>query len=170
LPISSGVSGLGTGVATAAGNAVNATGGFITYSTFAPASGKTLTVSNSITIAGTDGTTMTFPSASASIGYLNVPQNSQTAAYVAVVGDVGKHISITTGGVTVNASVFSAGDVFTIYNNSSSNQTITAGTSVTFRLAGTATTGNRTLAQYGAATLLCVTGGATPTFVVSGVV
>jgi hypothetical protein len=130
--------------------------------------GKTASFSNSITFAGTDSTTMTFPATSSSIGYLNIPQNSQTSAYVAAIGDVGKHISITTGGVTVNASVFSAGDVFTIYNNSGSNQTITAGTNVTFRLAGTATTGNRTLAQYGVATLLCVTGGATPTFVVSG--
>ena len=103
-----------------------------------------------------------------SFGYLNIPQNSQTSAYVAVVGDVGKHISITTGGVTVNASVFSAGDVFTIYNNSGSNQTITAGASVTFRLAGTATTGTRALAGYGVATILCITGGATPTFVVAG--
>lgn len=112
--------------------------------------------------------TATLPAADFTVGYINIPQNSQTSAYVAVAGDVGKHISITTGGVTVNASVFSAGDVFTIYNNSSSNQTITAGSNVTFRLAGTATTGNRTLAQYGTATLLCVTGGATPTFVVSG--
>jgi len=103
-----------------------------------------------------------------SVGYRNIPQNSQTGAYTLVAGDVGKHISITTGGVTCNASVFSAGDVVSIFNNSSSNQTITAGTNVTFRLAGTATTGNRTLAQYGVATLLCTVGGATPTFVVSG--
>jgi len=131
--------------------------------------GKTASFSNSITFAGTDSTTMTFPATSSSIGYLNIPQNSQTSAYVAVVGDVGKHISITTGGVTVNASVFSAGDVFTIYNNSGSSQNITAGASVTFRLAGTATSGSpRTLAQYGLATILCVTGGATPTFVLSG--
>jgi hypothetical protein len=139
-----------------------------TSATLTIADGKTATVNNSITFAGTDSTTMTFPSASSSIGYLNIPQNAQTSAYVLVVGDVGKHISITTGGVTCNASVFSAGDVVTIYNNSSSNQTITAGSNVTFRLAGTATTGNRTLAQYGVATLLCITGGATPTFVVSG--
>jgi len=97
-----------------------------------------------------------------------IPQNSQTSAYSLIASDVGKHISITTGGVTANASIFSAGDVVSIYNNSSSNQTITAGTNVTFRLAGSATTGNRTLAQYGVATLLCVTGGANPVFVVSG--
>ena len=36
------------------------------------------------------------------------------------------------------------------------------------RQAGTANTGNRTLAQYGVATILCITGGATPTFVISG--
>lgn len=57
----------GTGVSTALGNAVNATGGLITFATFAPASGKTLTVSHTLTLAGTDGTTMTFPSTSATL-------------------------------------------------------------------------------------------------------
>jgi hypothetical protein len=103
------------------------------------------------------------------VGYRNIPQNAQTSAYVAAIGDVGEHISITTGGVTVNASIFSAGDVFTIYNNSGSSQNITAGSGVTFRLAGTATSGTpRTVAQYGLATVLCVTGGASPVFVLSG--
>lgn len=58
--ISTDVSGLGTGVATAAGNAVNGSGGFITYSTFAPASGKTLTVSNTLTFTGTDSSSVAF--------------------------------------------------------------------------------------------------------------
>jgi len=95
----------------------------------------------------------------------SVPQNSQTGAYVLVATDNGKHISITTGGVTVPASVFSAGQVVSIYNNSGSNQTITQGGSVTLRQAGTANTGNRTLAQYGLCTILCV---ASNTFVISG--
>lgn len=70
LPVANGGTGitsLGTGVATAFGNNVNASGGLITYSAFAPAANKTLTVSNSITLAGTDGTTMTFPSTSSTI-------------------------------------------------------------------------------------------------------
>jgi len=117
----------------------------------------TLTVTGNIVMGG--GTT---------VGYLQIPQNAQTSAYVLVASDSGKHISITTGGVTVNASVFSVGDTVLIYNNSGSNQTITQGTNVTLRLSGTATTGNRTLAQYGTATLLCVTGGANPVFVISG--
>jgi hypothetical protein len=96
------------------------------------------------------------------------PINSKVAAYVLVANDAGQTISITTGGVTVNASVFSAGDMVSIFNNSGSSQTITQGASVTLRLSGTATTGSRTLAQYGVATLLCVVGGATPTFACTG--
>ena len=95
----------------------------------------------------------------------SIIQNAKTAAYVLIATDNGKHISITTGGVTVNASIFSIGNVVTIFNNSGSNQTITQGASVTLRLAGTATTGNRTLAQYGVCTLLCV---ASNVFVISG--
>ena len=67
LPISTGVSGLGTGVATAAANAVDGTGGLVTDATFAAASGKKLTASNTLTLAGTDGTTMTFPATSATV-------------------------------------------------------------------------------------------------------
>jgi hypothetical protein len=96
------------------------------------------------------------------------PISSQAGATIATAADAGRTIYIATGGVTINASVFNAGDMVTIVNNSSSAQTITAGTSVTFRLAGTASTGNRTLAQYGMCTFLCVVGGATPTFHCSG--
>ena len=53
----------------------------------------------------------------------------------------------------------------TIYNNSASSQTITQGTSVTMYQVGTATTGNRTLAQRGLCTVFCV---ASNTFVITG--
>lgn len=96
------------------------------------------------------------------------PINSKTSAYVLVANDAGQTISITTGGVTVNASILNAGDMVSIFNNSGTAQTITQGTNVTLRLSGTATTGSRTLAQYGVATLLCVIGGATPTFACTG--
>jgi len=95
----------------------------------------------------------------------SVPQNAQTTGYTLIASDNGKHISITTGGVTVPSGVFSAGDVISIYNNSGSSQTITQGGSVTMYLAGTATTGNRTLAQRGLVTVLCV---ASNTFVING--
>ena len=95
----------------------------------------------------------------------DVPQNSQTGAYTLLIGDAGKHISITTGGVTVPASVFSVGDAVSIYNNSGSDQTITQGALVTLRLAGDGATGDKTLAGYGLVTVLCV---ASDEFVIAG--
>lgn len=97
--------------------------------------------------------------------YPKVPQNAKTAAYTLVAGDAGKHISITTGGITVPSGVFAVGDAVSVYNNSGSNQTITQGASTTLRLAGSASTGNRTVAQYGLCTILCV---ASNVFVISG--
>ena len=96
----------------------------------------------------------------------NLPQVSKSSAYTLIASDTGKHVSISSGGVTVASGVFSIGDVVTIYNNSSSSQTITQGSSVTLRQAGTSNTGNRSLALYGVATLMCV---ASNTFVISGV-
>jgi hypothetical protein len=72
-----------------------------------------------------------------------------------VVGDRGSLVSVTAG-VTVPASVFAAQDVVTIYNNSASSITITQGTSLTLRLVGTASTGNRTLLQRGLATVVFI--------------
>ena len=122
-----------------------------------------LTVGGSIT-AGTTiaaGTTV-----SDSIGNVrNIPQNSQTSSYVLVATDNGKCINITTGGVTVPSGIFSSGNTIAIYNNSSASQTITQGTSVTLTLAGFGTTGNRSLALYGVASILCT---GSNTFVITG--
>lgn len=86
----------------------------------------------------------------------SIPQNYKTSEYTLESSDAGKHISITTGGITVPASVFNVGDAISIYNNSGTNQTITQGDGVTLRQAGTTNTGNRTLSQYGICTILCV--------------
>ena len=77
-----------------------------------------------------------------SIGYRGAPQNAQTAAYQLALVDNGKHISITTGGITIPA-------------NSGSSQTIGI-TTDTLRQAGTTNTGTRTLANYGLATCVKV--------------
>ena len=95
----------------------------------------------------------------------SVPINSQTSAYVLASSDNGKMVSITTGGVTVNNSIMSAGNIVTIYNNSGSSQTITQGSGVTMTLGGSTTTGNRSLASNGVATVLCT---ASNTFVITG--
>jgi hypothetical protein len=67
--------------------------------------------------------------------------------------------------VAVPTGVFSTGDAVSIYNNSGADQTITQNSGVTMYLGGTATTGNRTIAQRGLITILCV---ASNTFVIMG--
>ncbi|MBX3562466.1 MAG: hypothetical protein KF780_11720 [Sphingomonas sp.] len=55
-------------------------------------------------------------------------------------------------GVTLNTGA-AAGSTYSIYNDSGSAITITQGSGLTLRLAGTGTTGNRTLAARGFATI-----------------
>jgi hypothetical protein len=86
----------------------------------------------------------------------NIISNPQSASYTLQLSDAGKYINISTGGVTVPNAIFASGDVISVYNNSSSSQTITQAIGVTMYLAGTPTTGNRILAQRGIATILCV--------------
>lgn len=143
-----------------------------TGSTLTVADGKTLTASNSITLAGTDATTMTFPPASASVGYLNIPVNSQSAAYTTVLADSGKAIfhpstdaNARTFTIDSNANVaYAVGTAITFINMTSQVVTI-AITSDTMYLAGTGTTGSRSLAQYGLATAVKMT---STTWIISG--
>ena len=65
---------------------------------------------------------------------------------------VGKCVA-TSGNMTVPDATFAAGDAISIYNNSASAITLTQGTGVTLRLAGGSTTGSRTLAARGFATI-----------------
>lgn len=134
---------------------------FVTYpagrSVFLDTAGG-ITVGNSLLTLSSAGA-VTSPNLADATGYKGIPQNSQTSAYTLALSDMGKHISITTGGVVIpaNASVaFPIGSAVTIFNNSGSNQTISI-TTDTLRQAGTSNTGSRTLAQYGVATVLKVT-------------
>jgi hypothetical protein len=71
---------------------------------------------------------------------------------------MGKHISITTGGVVIPANetvAFPIGSTIVIFNDSASTQTISI-TTDTLRRGGTTDTGTRTLAVYGVATCMKV--------------
>lgn len=112
---------------------------------------------------------------SANIVIGNIPQNSQSpsTAYTLASTDVGKHVSITTNVNVIvpvtsanNVTNFAVGDAVSIYNNTTSNKTIEQAPGVTLRKAGSATTGNRTLAQYGICTVLCV---AANEYIITGV-
>jgi hypothetical protein len=97
----------------------------------------------------------------------NLPINTQNTGYTLVATDAGNVVNMTAGNVTVPAGVFATpfGQAITIYNNQNSSNAIVQGSGVTLRLAGTAATGNRTLARYGLTTLVCVSAN---TFVISG--
>lgn len=75
------------------------------------------------------------------------PSANSTAAP----SDVGKML-VAAGNIAVNSATFLQGNIVSIYNATLGNITIN-GTIATMRLAGTATTGNRTLASKGIATL-----------------
>lgn len=86
----------------------------------------------------------------AELGFRPIPRS--TTSGTAVLADRGRCIAATAG-ITIPNATFSAGDSFSIYNDSAANITITQGVSLTLRLAGTTTTGNRTLAPRGICTV-----------------
>jgi hypothetical protein len=168
LPISTGVSGLGTGVATFLATPSSAnfasvltdeTGSganvFATSPTLVtpilgtPTSG---TLSN-CTVDGTDA-----------VGFRNIPVNSQSAAYTAVLADSGKVIfhpstdaNARTFTIPANSSVaYPIGTAITFINMTSQVVTI-AITTDTMYLSSAGTTGSRSLAQYGSATAIKIT-------------
>ena len=84
-----------------------------------------------------------------------IPANNQSSAYTLTTSDIGKHVAISSGGITVPQNI-GQGAAITIINNSGSDQTITQGSGVTMHNTADATTGNRTLAGRGMATILFV--------------
>jgi hypothetical protein len=120
--------------------------------------GQVLTVSGGLPAWASLGAGTGVSISGTTINAVGTTINSQTSAYVLVAADAGKTVSITTGGVTINNSVMSAGNIVSIYNNSGSSQTITQGSGVTLQWAGqsTSSTGNRTLGLYGLATIVFI--------------
>jgi hypothetical protein len=98
----------------------------------------------------------------ASVGYLGMPQNSKSASYTLLIGDIGKHIYVTATGQTItipaNSSVaYPIGTTVTFIAGPSATTVSIAITTDTMYLAGSSnTTGTRTLAAYGMATAIKV--------------
>jgi hypothetical protein len=93
-----------------------------------------------------------------------VPVNTQSGAYTLIATDHGTCIS-TSSNVIVPSNIFLSGQNIAIFNNGTTDITITQGSGVTMYQVGTSTTGNRTLALKGLATVFCVS---TNTFVITG--
>ena len=157
LPVATGISGLGSGVATALAIAVGSAGAPVTFNGAlgTPASG---TLSNCTA----DGTN--------SVGYLNIPQNAQTGSYTTVLSDAGKHIYHAAGAgaatytIPANGSVaYPIGTVIAFVNLSATSISIANSDTMYWGYFGT--TGSRTLGQYGVANALKVT---STTWIITG--
>ena len=96
---------------------------------------------------------------------VQIPQNSQSAAYTLVLSDAGKHILHPSADTTAriftipaNGTVaFPIGTAVTFVNQNAAGVITIAITTDTMRLAGAGTTGSRTLAANGTATALKIT-------------
>jgi hypothetical protein len=106
--------------------------------------------------------TQTLPDVSGvTLGFLNVPQSGsdKTTSYTLATSDVGEFVGVGTGGsVTIPNSTFAAGDIVSIFNNTSGNITITCSITTAY-VAGTNTDRDTlTLATRGVATILFISG------------
>lgn len=96
------------------------------------------------------------------VGYKEVPQNSKSTAYTTVAADNGKHVfhpsadtTPRTWTIDSNANVpYPVGTCLTFINGHGAGTVTIAITSDTLRLAGTGSTGSRTLSADGIATAL----------------
>jgi len=107
-----------------------------------------------------------------SVGFLNIPINSQSAAYTLVLADAGKAIlhpstdaNARTFTIPANSSVAYPVGTAISFINMTSNVVSIAITTDTMYLSSAGTTGTRSLAQYGTATAVKMT---STTWIISG--
>ena len=117
------------------------------------ANGGTGTTTGSLVNCTVDGTNP--------VGYRNIPQSGsdKTTSYSLATTDVGKFVGVgASGSITIPNSTFAAGDVVSIFNNTTGNVTITCSITTAY-IAGTdADKATMTLATRGVATVLFLSG------------
>jgi hypothetical protein len=92
----------------------------------------------------------------AEVGWRSIPRTVKNGNYTFVVDDRGRSIVKTNTSAytyTIPSSTFSGGHVIVVRNNGSAGNITIAGSGVTVQLAGSTTTGNRTVAPGGIATI-----------------
>jgi len=100
--------------------------------------------------------TLTLPSTTSTLGYLNLPAvGTKTGSYTLATGDVGKYVQVGSGGsITIPDATFAEGDVVVVANNHTAAITITC-TITTAYIAGTDTDkASVSLATRGVANIL----------------
>jgi hypothetical protein len=114
-------------------------------------SGATISGSaNTLTVDGTVG-----------VGFKSIPQSgaAKVAAYTLAVGDVGKFIEVgTSGAITIPDATFAAGDVISIFNNTSGDITITCTITTAYIAGADSDEATVDLATRGICTILFISG------------
>lgn len=97
--------------------------------------------------------------ANGSVRKIPLSGSAKTGSYTLATTDVGEYIEVGSGGsVTIPNSTFAAGDVISIFNNTTGNITITCSITTAY-IAGTNTDKDTmTLATRGVATILFISG------------
>jgi hypothetical protein len=157
LPVANGGTGItsfGTGVATALGQNVTGSGGIAlaTSPTFVTPVLGTPT-SGALTTCTADGTNP--------VGFKNIPQSgsAKTTSYILATGDVGKFIEVgASGSIEIPNSTFAAGDVISIFNNTTGDVTITCTITTAYIAGANADEATVTLATRGICTILFISG------------
>jgi hypothetical protein len=104
--------------------------------------------------------TYTLPPDAATLGYRNVPAvGAKTSSYTLQTADVGKYVEVGSGGsITIPDATFSAGDIVSIFNNTTGAVTCTCSITTAY-IAGTDTDkATVSLATRGVATVLFQSG------------
>jgi len=104
--------------------------------------------------------TYTLPPDAATLGYRNVPAvGAKTTSYTLATADVGKYVEVGSGGsITIPDATFSAGDVVSIFNNTTGAVTCTCSITTAY-IAGTdSDKATVSLATRGVATVLFQSG------------
>lgn len=91
------------------------------------------------------------------IGYRTIPVSSNTGVWNLAAGNTGTWINQTDAATATVNTGLAAGTAVTIGNNNASSMTLTQGAGMTLRWAGTTSTGSRTIAGRGLATVVYVT-------------
>jgi len=102
--------------------------------------------------------TVTLPSQTATLGYINIPPvGTKTGSYTLATTDVGEYVQVGSGGsITIPDATFAEGDAISIFNNTSGNITITCSITTAY-IAGTdSDKATMTLATRGVATVLFI--------------
>jgi hypothetical protein len=125
----------------------------------------------SITTAGDTNTGIYFPAADSvgfaeggtgyRVGFRNIPQSGsdKTTSYTLATSDIGEFVGVgASGSITIPNSTFAAGDVVSIFNNTTGNVTITCSITTAYIAGVNTDKDTMVLATRGVATILFISG------------